>query len=151
VRSGGAYCGSERSSPSSDNGLHGDDSDQNSFASPALVQPRQSAHRHRPIRWRADRRRASSERGRRATIDADGAIHAKYGWWRNGLAKIKITGRRLDGIAPPLRADVPSGYGSGFQATMVVFPTTGCWRVTGTFLGAKLTFTALVTRSPLGP
>jgi hypothetical protein len=42
-----------------------------------------------------------------------------------------ITGRRLDATAPPLRADVPAGYGrTGFQASGVSFRTEGCWEVT---------------------
>jgi hypothetical protein len=46
---------------------------------------------------------------------------------------------------------VPGGYGRGFQATVLTFPTIGCWRVTGRVGRARLTFTLLVTKSPLGP
>jgi hypothetical protein len=87
--------------------------------------------------------------GSRATINRDGTIWAKVGWWRAGSAKPVITGRRLDAPAPRLRADVPDGYAAGFQATGLTFPTTGCWRVTGTFGKAHLTFTVLVTRRRL--
>ena len=89
--------------------------------------------------------------GTRATINADGSIDAKFGWWRAGSGKIRITGRRVDGLAPPLRAHVPDGYGPGFQAAGLTFPTTGCWRVTGRYEAASLTFTVLVTKSRLGP
>jgi hypothetical protein len=89
--------------------------------------------------------------GWRATINADGSIDAKYGWWRAGDGEITITGRRIDAPAAPLKANVPNGYGSGFQATGLTFPTTGCWRVTGRFKRAQLTFTVLVTKSRLGP
>jgi hypothetical protein len=89
--------------------------------------------------------------GKRAIINRDGSIRAKFGWWRAGLGKIRITGRRVDRAAPPLRARVPDGYGYGFQSTALTFPTTGCWRVTGRFGTARLTFTVLVTKSPLGP
>ena len=89
--------------------------------------------------------------GERATINEDGSIDAKFGWWRAGSGKIRISGRRLDAAALPLRADVPDGYGRGFQATGLTFPTTGCWRVTGRYAGASLTFTMLVTKSRLGP
>jgi hypothetical protein len=88
--------------------------------------------------------------GWRATINDNGSIDAKFGWWRAGDGKIRITGRRLDAPAPPLRAHVPNGYGAGFQATGLTFPTTGCWRVTGRYGRASLTFTMLVTKSPLG-
>ena len=89
--------------------------------------------------------------GERATINGDGSIDAKFGWWRAGSGKIRISGRRLDAAAPPLRAHVPDGYGRGFQATGLTFTTTGCWRVTGRYAGTSLTFTVLVTKSRLGP
>jgi hypothetical protein len=89
--------------------------------------------------------------GVRATINADGSIDAKVGWWRAGDGLIAITGHRLDAPAAPLKANVPDGYGSGFQATGLTFATTGCWRVTGSYKRAHLTFTVLVTKSRLGP
>jgi hypothetical protein len=89
--------------------------------------------------------------GWRATINDDGSIDAKYGWWRAGSGKINIAGRRLDAAAPPLRAHIPNGYSAGFQATGLTFPTTGCWRVTGRYGRASLTFTVLVTKSRLRP
>jgi hypothetical protein len=89
--------------------------------------------------------------GVRASINPDGSIDAKYGWWRAGDTRIAITGRRLDRPAPPLRAHVPSGYGRGFQATGITFPTTGCWRVNGAWKNARISFVVRVTKSPLGP
>lgn len=89
--------------------------------------------------------------GVRATINPDGSIDAKVGWWRAGTGKIRISGRRIDRPAPPLRAHVPNGYGRGFQATGLTFPTTGCWRVTGRYAGTSLAFTVRVSKSPLGP
>lgn len=89
--------------------------------------------------------------GSRATINADGSIYAKYGWWRAGSAKPVISGSLMTDPRRHLRASVPGSYGSGFQATGLTFPTTGCWRVTGRFSEAMLHFTVLVTKSPLGP
>ena len=89
--------------------------------------------------------------GKMATINPDGSIDAKFGWWRAGSGKIRISGRRLDASAPPLRAHVPDGYGRGFQATGLTFPTTGCWRVTGRYLKSQISFTLLVSKSRLGP
>lgn len=88
--------------------------------------------------------------GFRATVNADGTIDAKVGWWRAGDGPIAIAGRRLDAPAPALKAHVPAGYARGFQATVLTFATTGCWRVTGRFGRARLTFTVLVTKSRLG-
>lgn len=77
--------------------------------------------------------------------DADGSVDAKFGWWREVPGTLKVEGRRLDGPAPPLRANVPNGYGeSGFQATGIIFPTGGCWEVTGRVGDASLTFVTLV-------
>ena len=69
--------------------------------------------------------------GKRALSNRDGSISAKFGWWRAGSGTIRITGRRIDAPARPLRARVPAGYGAGFQATVLTFATTGCWRITG--------------------
>jgi hypothetical protein len=90
--------------------------------------------------------------GYRAEIRNDGSIDAKYGWWRSqAKPKLRISGRRLDASAPPLRASIPDGYDRGFQATGIIFPTTGCWRVTGRVGTATLAFTVLVSKSRLGP
>lgn len=77
--------------------------------------------------------------------EPDGSIGAKFGWWRGASGQLRIEGRRLDATAPPLRAEVPEGYGdSGFQASGIVFPTEGCWEVTGRVADASLTFVTLV-------
>ena len=90
--------------------------------------------------------------GYRAEIRKDGSIDAKYGWWRSqAKPKLRISGHRLDASAPPLRAYIPDGYDRGFQATGIVFPTTGCWRVIGRVGTARLAFTVLVSKSRLGP
>ena len=81
-------------------------------------------------------------------VASDGSIGMKFGWWRNLRGQLEITGRRLDGDAPALEADVPDGYGdTGFQASGVSFPTEGCWEVTGTVGGSSLTFVTFVSRS----
>lgn len=83
----------------------------------------------------------------RAEIRPDGSIDAKLGWWRGVEGELTIRGRRLDAPAPPLRADVPQGYGvSGFQATGIIFPAQGCWRVTGRAGEAELSFVTLVVK-----
>jgi hypothetical protein len=65
-------------------------------------------------------------------IGEDGSLSMKWPWYRGVQGRLTITGRRLDGPAPPLRADIPEGYReTGFQATALIFPTEGCWEVTG--------------------
>jgi hypothetical protein len=71
----------------------------------------------------------------------DGSLSMKWGWWRGLTGPLSIEGRRLDAEATPLRADIPDGYGeTGFQVSALIFPTTGCWEVTGRVGEASLTF-----------
>lgn len=76
----------------------------------------------------------------------DGAFGPmKWAWYRSAPGRLAIEGHRLDAPAPPLRASIPDGYGArGFQVSGLVFPTAGCWEVTGTVGDASLTFVTLV-------
>jgi hypothetical protein len=79
---------------------------------------------------------------------SDGSLSMKLPWWRGVRGKLTIQGRRLDRSAPSLRADIPEGYGdTGFQATALIFPTEGCWEVTGRAGDASLTFVTRVVRA----
>src|SRR6266852_6378753 len=81
------------------------------------------------------------------SISKDGSLGMKFWWWRGVRGKLTITGRRLDAPAPPLRARIPEGYGDiGFQATGLIFPTVGCWEVTGKAGDASLRFVTLVVK-----
>jgi hypothetical protein len=87
--------------------------------------------------------------GAAATIQSDGSIWVKQGWWRGLSARLVITGRRLDAPSPPLRASVPSGYGdSGFIATGLTFPSAGCWRVSGVLGSARLSYVVRIVKLP---
>lgn len=82
----------------------------------------------------------------------DGALGTKFGWRRGVAGPLTIHGRRLDAAAPPLRAHIPAGYGTlGFQATYVIFPTVGCWEVTGRVADTSLTVIMSVTLTGTGP
>ena len=82
------------------------------------------------------------------SIEPDGSVGWKLGWWRIAPGKLTITGRRLDAPAPPLRGEAGDGYGiSGFQASGVYFPTEGCWEVTGTVGDVTLTFVTFVLKT----
>ena len=62
----------------------------------------------------------------------------KVAWYRVVTpGTLLISGRQLDGTSPPLKSDAATGYGfSGFQSTMIDFPTEGCWEVTGRVVDA---------------
>ena len=85
-------------------------------------------------------------------VTQDGSLGMKFGWQRGVRGQLRIEGRRLDAPAPPLRAEVPSGYGDlGFQATYVIFSTPGCWEVTGRVGDASVTFVTKVVKIGDGP
>jgi hypothetical protein len=97
--------------------------------------------------WRRGRLVAARDGSRWGQIMPDGSIWAKVGWWRAVPGRLTIQGERLDAAAPPLRAEVPAGYGStGFQATGLIFPTQGCWRVVGNLAGQQLEFVVFVKK-----
>ncbi len=79
-------------------------------------------------------------------IMPDGSIDVKFPWWRGVRGLLTISGRRLDVPAPPLRADIPDYGLTGFQASGVIFPTEGCWEVTGRVDSTSLTFVTLVLK-----
>jgi hypothetical protein len=85
--------------------------------------------------------------GSYASIKPDGSVVTKLGWWRGVPGALRITGRRTDATAPPLRADVPDGYGpTGFQATQITFASTGCWKVLARVGNERLDFVVRVRK-----
>ncbi len=89
-----------------------------------------------------------SPRGGWAFIQKDGWIRTKLGWYtRRGTPR--VTGRKVDGTGQRLRADVgPLSYSSGgaFYPSLLYFPSLGCWHVTATAGGARLSAIVNVTR-----
>jgi hypothetical protein len=91
------------------------------------------------------------EPGGPGQIRDDGGLVMKFPFWRGeGVrGELRIAGRRLDGMAGPLIAEIPEGYGeTGFQATGLVFASEGCWEVTASAGDATLTF---VTQAVIAP
>jgi hypothetical protein len=88
-------------------------------------------------------------------ITSDGALGMKFGWWRGVEGRLRVSGRRLDGVAPPLRLHAPEGYGqSGFQASFLIFPTPGCWQVdaqVGDHADSRITFITEIVTLGAGP
>lgn len=60
-------------------------------------------------------------------------------------------GRRIDAEAPPLRSWISESYNSEFEASALIFPTVGCWEVTGKVGKERLTFVVNVVRVAEGP
>ena len=71
-------------------------------------------------------------------VDRDGALGIKFGWNRLVPGRLQVGGRRLDGD-------------EGFQPTYQVFPTPGCWEITGGVGEARLSFIVFVERIGAGP
>jgi hypothetical protein len=91
----------------------------------------------------------------RVTRGPDGRLGDKLGWIPDrdrGLA-LTVSGRRLDRPAKLRVLSVNWGYsstGKGSWASAVVFPSAGCWRITGRLgrLGAtKLSYVVRVVAS----
>jgi hypothetical protein len=84
---------------------------------------------------------------------SDGSLGMKFPWWRGDGVRghLRIEGRRLDGDAPPLRSEFTDYGDRGFQATYVIFPTPGCWEVTGRAGDASITFVTSVEKIGDGP
>jgi len=87
------------------------------------------------------------ESGGPGEIHPDGSLEMKWPWHRGLSGRLQITGKRLDQRAPSLRATVSDSYGDiGFQPTTLIFPTPGCWEVTGQVGATQLTFVTQVVR-----
>lgn len=84
-------------------------------------------------------------------IDHDGALGMKVGWWRHRQGRLQIRGRRLDGDAAPARAYIYDYGDTAFQPIYLVFPTPGCWEITGSVGAASLTFVTFVKKIGEGP
>jgi hypothetical protein len=73
-----------------------------------------------------------------------------YSWREEPIPKIKVTGERIDGPAPPL--ELPYGrpthaiFSPDFSAmlTGVYVPVPGCWEVNGDYEGNKVSFVVWV-------
>jgi hypothetical protein len=83
----------------------------------------------------------------------DEGLWMKWPWWQQGQRRqrLVIEGRRLDGAAKPLRSHVRGAYMGGFQSSALIFPTPGCWEVTGRVGDQSLTFVTRVAQIADGP
>jgi hypothetical protein len=86
-------------------------------------------------------------------VTRGGSLGHKFGWQTSVSGTFVVEGRRLDGPAPPMWADNATGQliAPGFHATALIFPTPGCWEVTGRVGDASLTFVVNVEKVGDGP
>ena len=73
-----------------------------------------------------------------------------FDWKTEYPPELKVTGKRLDGDAPPLIAQRATNAFPGPGAAMlvcVIVPAPGCWEITGEYKGGKLSY--LVWVQPL--
>jgi hypothetical protein len=92
------------------------------------------------------------ERWDPADKGADGTYFNKYGWLTHVEGRLTVTGRRLDGPAPPLRIQVNGpGWWSHLAAQPYSFfaatwwTTMGCWEITGKVGNTSLTVIRIET------
>jgi hypothetical protein len=87
-------------------------------------------------------------------VKRDGALGMKFAWWRGVRGKLVIDGRRLDKAitSRPWAESQPEAYPElGWLPTYLIFPTPGCWEVTGRIGKARLTFVTRVIKIGDGP
>ncbi len=62
-------------------------------------------------------------------------------WIKPPGLELEITGRRLDGDAPPFRVEPNASYlNKGFEPNRLYFPTPGCWEITAVSGERELVF-----------
>lgn len=75
----------------------------------------------------------------------------KVSWWRDGYdwrseptPQLTVKGVRLDATGKPLVASpATNAFSSGIGSAMLVLvemPASGCWKITGDYKGAQLSF-----------
>ena len=83
--------------------------------------------------------------------DNPGGYTQKVFWWREGYVwdeepepNLIVTGERLDAPAPPLvGSKATNAYAGDIGSAMLAgvdFPTLGCWKITGKYEDAELSF-----------
>jgi hypothetical protein len=87
-------------------------------------------------------------------VKRDGSLGMKFAWWRGVRGELTIDGRRLDkSIAARPRAESQPDTSPevGWLPPCLIFPTPGCWEMTGRIGAASLTFVTQVVKIGDGP
>jgi hypothetical protein len=99
--------------------------------------------------WLGPQSKFVFEPGGPGWVDSDGALGIKFPWLGKKKGRVEVGGRRLDGEAKPVRAYL--GDGEKGAIGYLVFPTPGCWQVTGYLGDGSLTFVVSVEKIGEGP
>lgn len=88
----------------------------------------------------------------------DTRYRQKVFWWSEGYdwrtenpPNLTISGKRLDGAAPPLSTDPHANAGwtadrdHAFMVAGIFIPTLGCWKITGHYKGKELSYVVWVS------
>lgn len=87
-------------------------------------------------------------------VGADGSLTQKTFWWSDDFViseepdpDITVTGERLDGSAPTLKAGGPGTHGTNpaqgnFMIVGLEIPEAGCWRITAEYRDTTLSYVA---------
>ena len=59
----------------------------------------------------------------------DGSRRIVFRWWRNIGGDLTVTAQRLDAPAPSVHGRIESTRGAPFEASVINFPTSGCWEI----------------------
>jgi hypothetical protein len=60
----------------------------------------------------------------------DGSRRIIFKWWRNVEGDLTVTAQRVDSPIPSIHGRIESALrGAPFQASVIDFPSTGCWEI----------------------
>jgi hypothetical protein len=87
----------------------------------------------------------------------DGTFRQKLFWWHEGYdlretlhPPLKVAGKRLGSPTPPLQSDVSHGWTNDeshpFITDGINLPALGCWKITGRYADAELSFVVWVMK-----
>lgn len=90
---------------------------------------------------------------------ADTAFRNKLFWWRERYTShlddqpmLRVTGERLDAVSPPFETDIRASAAwtddshHPFIVVGIDIPALGCWKITGKFKDAELTYVVWVAQ-----
>ena len=72
----------------------------------------------------------------------------KYPWVKPLNSQLVVQGRRLDGDAAPLWADIATRYSDDFQPSLINIPTAGCWEIEARAGTSALRFVLYIAPRP---